>query len=146
LVFLDALSYHNWAQRLAAGDWIGREAFHMPPLYPYLLGVVYRVFGPGDAIKILQGGLGVLNGALIYLIGQRIGGRTVGALAFVLSLLYGPLLFYEIQLLNTTFAITLALLLILALDSAANAGDGRARSCGRSFCCSRLSRRGRSSG
>jgi tetratricopeptide (TPR) repeat protein len=126
LVFLDALSYHNWAQRLAAGDWIGREAFHMPPLYPYLLGVVYRILGAGDAIKVLQAGLGVLNGALIFLIAYRIGGRTIGVLAFLLSLLYGPFLFYEIQLLNTTFAITLALLLILALDSAAHARDARA--------------------
>ncbi len=116
LVFLDALSYHNWARRLAAGDWVGREPFHMAPLYPYLLGVVYRAFGEGIAPKIVQSALGVANGLLIFLLAERIFGRTTALIAFFLSLLYGPFLFYEIQLLNTTLALTLALSTVLVLD------------------------------
>lgn len=118
LVFLDALSYHNWAKRLAGGDWIGREPFHMAPLYPYLLGLVYRFLGEGIAPKLVQSALGVANGLLIYAIGARVFDRTTGVLAFLVSLLYGPFLFYEIQLLNTTLALTLALATVLLLDRA----------------------------
>jgi tetratricopeptide (TPR) repeat protein len=116
LLFLDALSYHNWARKIAAGDWLGHEPFHMAPLYPYLLGVIYRLFGEGIAAKIAQAGLGVLNAVLLYLIAERAFGRTTALLAFLLSLLYGPFLFYEIQLLNTTLALTLALSAVLLLD------------------------------
>ena len=34
----DARSYDLWAQRLAAGDWIGADVFYQAPLYPYFLG------------------------------------------------------------------------------------------------------------
>ncbi|MFN0151563.1 MAG: glycosyltransferase family 39 protein, partial [bacterium] len=123
LRFLDALSYHKWAERLAGGDWVGTEAFHMPPLYPYLLGLVYRIAGPGDAIKYLQAALGVLNGVLIFTLANRVAGRTAAIIAFALSLFYGPFLFYELQLLNTTLAITLALATVLALDGAVERGS-----------------------
>lgn len=130
LLFLDALSYHKWAERLAGGDWVGTEAFHMPPLYPYLLGIVYRFAGAGDAIKYLQAALGVLNGALIFVLAERVAGRTAAIIAFVLSLFYGPFLFYELQLLNTTLAITLALATVLALDAAVERGSARSAALG----------------
>ncbi len=116
LLFLDALSYHNWAKRIAAGDWLGHEPFHMAPLYPYVLGVIYRFLGEGIAPKIVHAGLGVANGLLIFLVAERAFGRTTALLAFLLSLVYGPFLFYEIQLLNTTLALTLALSVVLLLD------------------------------
>lgn len=125
LLFLDALSYHNWAKRLAAGDWLGHEPFHMPPLYPYLLGVIYRLFGEGWAAKIVQSALGVVNGLLIFLLAERAFGRTTAVLAFLLSLLYGPFLFYEVQLLNTTLALTLALSAVLFLDRAVETRSSR---------------------
>src|SRR5262245_18636399 len=42
-------AYHDaWARRIASGDWLGGpEAFFRAPLYPYLLGLVYRLFGTG---------------------------------------------------------------------------------------------------
>ena len=41
----DALSYDTWARTLADGDWWGTEVFYQAPLYPYLLGLIYAVFG-----------------------------------------------------------------------------------------------------
>jgi hypothetical protein len=40
LLMGDAQSYHAWAQRIAAGDWIGSDVFYQAPLYPYFLGVI----------------------------------------------------------------------------------------------------------
>ena len=34
----DARGYDQWAQRLAAGDWIGSDVFYQAPLYPYFSG------------------------------------------------------------------------------------------------------------
>src|SRR5919106_3800482 len=36
----DGRTYDEWAQPLAAGDWLGREVFYQAPLYPYFLGIL----------------------------------------------------------------------------------------------------------
>src|SRR6476661_8396665 len=41
----DARAHDAWAQRLAAGDWFGPEAFVQAPLYSYVVGVIYAVAG-----------------------------------------------------------------------------------------------------
>ncbi|MBW2386617.1 MAG: hypothetical protein JRG92_23555, partial [Deltaproteobacteria bacterium] len=42
---VDARAYDAWAQRIAAGEWWGHEAFYQAPAYPYLLAIIYRVAG-----------------------------------------------------------------------------------------------------
>ncbi|HEY1913231.1 MAG TPA: hypothetical protein VGG73_20060, partial [Vicinamibacterales bacterium] len=37
----DSHGYDEWAQRIAAGDWLGHDVFYQAPLYPYVLGVIY---------------------------------------------------------------------------------------------------------
>src|SRR5204863_433542 len=41
----DSRAYDQWAQRIAGGDWIGREVFYQAPLYPYFLAVLYAIAG-----------------------------------------------------------------------------------------------------
>ena len=36
----DGRTYDEWAQRIAAGDWLGSGVFYQAPLYPYFLGVM----------------------------------------------------------------------------------------------------------
>lgn len=55
----DAIEYDAWAQRIAAGDWIGSEVFYQAPLYPYCLGVLFALAGHGlhavrDAVATLE--------------------------------------------------------------------------------------------
>src|SRR6188508_866347 len=45
LLMGDARGYDEWAQRIAAGDWIGSDIFYQAPLYPYFLGTLYAAFG-----------------------------------------------------------------------------------------------------
>ena len=48
--------YHDlWAREIAGGDWTTRLPFFRAPLYPFLLGAAYRVFGPDlGLIRLLQ--------------------------------------------------------------------------------------------
>ena len=39
--------YRDWALRIAAGDWIGKEVFEQSPLYAYFLAIVFKIFGAG---------------------------------------------------------------------------------------------------
>ncbi len=42
---LDALAYDEWAQNIAKGHLLQSRAFYQSPLYPYLLAVIYKIFG-----------------------------------------------------------------------------------------------------
>src|SRR4030095_14448263 len=41
----DSYAYDQWAVAIAGGDWIGKGVFYQAPLYPYFLGVLYKLFG-----------------------------------------------------------------------------------------------------
>src|SRR4051794_18345579 len=52
---MDSQEYDRWARQIAGGDWLGSEVFFQAPLYPYLLGLLYRLFGPHlDAVYLFQ--------------------------------------------------------------------------------------------
>ena len=44
-LIIDESSYDQWAQRIAAGEWLGKEIFYQDPLYPYFLGTIYSIIG-----------------------------------------------------------------------------------------------------
>src|SRR5262245_22820041 len=50
LLMGDAAGYDAWARAIEAGDWRGHEVFYQSPLYPYWLGLLYRLFGSGPWI------------------------------------------------------------------------------------------------
>src|SRR2546425_9722664 len=61
-MMLDASVYDAWAKTIASGEWIGKEAFYLPPLYPYALAVLYSLFGHSYAlVYLLQELLGLVN-------------------------------------------------------------------------------------
>lgn len=107
---LDPLYYHEWAVRIAAGDWIGRDVFEMSPLYPYTLAAVYRVFGESlIAPRIMQALLGALTCAGLFLLGRRLFGRAAGAVAGTMLAVYGPAIYYDGQINKTSLAVALSL-------------------------------------
>jgi len=108
---LDELYHDNWARRLAAGGWVGRETLFRAPLYPYLLGMTYAVFGPDYYIPRLLGLLlGVATLYLIYRIGQLAFGPTVGLIAAGLAMGYRTLIYFEGELLITGLLVFLVYL------------------------------------
>jgi tetratricopeptide (TPR) repeat protein len=114
----DALVFHRWAQALAAGDWLGREVFFQAPLYPYLLGVLYRLAGDGPlAVHLLQAVMGAAACGLLAAAGWLFFGRRVGLLAGLGLALYPPSIFLEglIQKSALDLLLTGALLVALGL-------------------------------
>jgi tetratricopeptide (TPR) repeat protein len=92
----DARTYDEWAQRIAAGDWLGQGVFYQAPLYPYFLGALQLVLGHNLwQIRLLQIALGALSCALIFLVGQRLFSRPAGIAAGLLLSCYAPAIFFE---------------------------------------------------
>ena len=101
---------------------MGGRAFFRAPLYPFFLSLLYRVFGHDLlAIRIVQMIIGSGTVAAIAGCGWRLGGRKTALWAAVISILYGPLLFFDGELLIPTLFVALLawmLFFILAIPSA----------------------------
>ncbi len=119
-LIVDEAGYDLWAKSIAGGEILQSGPFYQAPLYPYLLGTWYAIFGDNLlVIRILQLLLGLISVALLYWIGVRVFGLTAGRVAGAGAALYLPFLFYEGQILKTTLALTVTLLLLVALLRAA---------------------------
>ncbi len=93
----DQAYYHQTAQQIAAGNLLAENGdLTRGPGYSYFLGIIYRLF-PGEALAaiIIQWGLGVLTGLLIFLLARRLFSKTVALTACFLYALYLPALCYE---------------------------------------------------
>lgn len=124
LLAVDAAEYDRWARELAAGDWLGRETFFQAPLYPYLLGVLYRWVGRSlDAVYLLQIVLAVAGCWALYRAGRAMAGEAVGFAAAALAALYGPFVFYDVQIGKESLAVT-AVCFLLWVVAAARRGRG----------------------
>lgn len=124
---MDAEYHDRWARMIAGGDWLGEEVFFRAPLYPYFLGLLYALFGADyTLVRGVQFALGALTCVLLYLLGSRVGGRSVGVVAGVIAALYGPFIYFEGELLlpvlEALFAAAALLSLSWALPSGGQSG------------------------
>jgi tetratricopeptide (TPR) repeat protein len=96
LLMGDARSYHTWAQRIAAGDWIGSDVFYQAPLYPYFLGLTYAVFGETlITVRLLQAVIGSLACVLLGFTAWRLFSRQAGLAAGLMLAFYAPAIFFD---------------------------------------------------
>lgn len=92
---VDGSIYHDWAQRIAEGDWIGQGVLIMGPLYPYLMGGVYSLVGPDLMIwKILQALLGAVSCVLVWWLAREVFDRRIALLAGLFAVFFEMLIFY----------------------------------------------------
>ena len=104
-------------------EWYGGNRFHQEPLYPYLIGATYALFGSDVRwVYAWQMGLGVLTNVLIFLIARRCFGVRAGFVAGLLALFCSPLLFYEMVLLRSTLVTFMGLALVELADRARQSG------------------------
>ncbi|MBV8199617.1 MAG: glycosyltransferase family 39 protein, partial [Acidobacteria bacterium] len=118
---MDSWEYDRWAREIAGGDWLGhgRGVFFQAPLYPYLLAILFAVVGPRlDAAYLAQIGLSVAGCYALYRAGRAMAGEREGLAAAALAAVYGPFLFYDVQLLKESLAVTVACFLLWALAAA----------------------------
>lgn len=113
---MDPLYHKQWAQAVAAGQTFVEGPYFRAPLYPWLLGGIYWLFGQQDlAPRLAQAVLGAASCGLLFLIGRRTFGRTVGLLAGFAAATYWVFLYFAAELLIVTLISFLDLLLIWLL-------------------------------
>lgn len=96
VLLMDGASYVSWAQRIAAGDWIGSEVFYQAPLYPYFLAALQVVFGDGLwPIRVAQALLGSLSCGLLYLATRSFFSQRAALLAGITLALSPPAIFFD---------------------------------------------------
>ncbi len=104
----DGLRYQQWAQGIAAGDWFGREVFYQAPLYPYLLALLYSVFGDGAWVaRLFQALLGALGCVLLRGFAARAFSPAAGWLCGYALAFYPPAVFNDGILQKTSLAAAL---------------------------------------
>jgi tetratricopeptide (TPR) repeat protein len=125
----DSAIYHERAVAIAAGDLIGREAyFHSSPLYPYFLGVIYKLFGVHFTFtRLIQFLIGSGNCLLIYLIVRRLpeGNKATATLAGLFAAFYGVFVFFDGDLLMIPLVLFFTLLSIFLLLTVKGGNDPR---------------------
>jgi 4-amino-4-deoxy-L-arabinose transferase-like glycosyltransferase len=77
---MDSLYHHQWALAIAARREFIAEAFFRAPLYPYFLGLLYKLFGANlMAVRTAQALLGSASCGLTYLLARRLLDRPQAA-------------------------------------------------------------------
>ena len=113
---MDELYHDDWAQAIAAGETLIEGPYFRAPVYPALLATIYKIFGQGYLLpRIIQGILGSLSCGLLFLIGRRIFGRAIGAVAGFIAGSYWMLIYFDGELLIPSLIVFLDLLLIWVL-------------------------------
>jgi Tfp pilus assembly protein PilF len=113
---VDSLEYDKLARTLAAGKGMSPAFFWQAFFYPLYLSIAY-FFTHGSIIqaKIIQIVLGSALCVFVYRLGEKVFDRRTGILAGVITAMYGPLVFFESELLATGWASIWAVVLIILL-------------------------------
>ncbi|MHC4791905.1 MAG: ArnT family glycosyltransferase, partial [Planctomycetota bacterium] len=111
---VDSRTYDKLARSVAEGNEMNYEFFWQPFFYPAFLSVIYLASNSSIVFaKIVQVLLGCVTCLLTYRLGKRIFDRPAGITAGVMTAVYGPLVFYETELLAAGWAALWSVVLIL---------------------------------
>ena len=121
----DSRAYDEWAQKIAAGDWLGTGVFYQAPLYPYVIGMLYALFGRDLLfVRLVQAVLGAGSCALVAAAGVKWFGRRAGILWGLLLAAYAPAVFFDALIQKSVLDGLLVAALLLALAVRGNSGIG----------------------
>lgn len=113
---LDARYHDEWAQAVAHGKLSQPQAFFRAPLYPYLLGLVYYIFGHNYyAPRIVQYLIGSLGVVLLALLAAQLFGKKIAIATGIIFATYASVIYFEGELLLDFLLIPLDLLLFIFL-------------------------------
>jgi tetratricopeptide (TPR) repeat protein len=99
---VDAQGYDQLGRLLAEKHLMPKEFFWRGFFYPFFLAGIYAVSGSSILFaKILQMVLGSFSCVLVYQIGRKVFDHRTAVLAGVIAAFYGPLIFYDAELLAT---------------------------------------------
>lgn len=118
-LIMDSHEYDRWAQEIVGSDWLGSEIFFQPPLYPYFLASIYKIFGRNlDVVYLLQIFLAVGGCYALYRAGRKLANPKVGLAAAALAAAYGVFIFHDVQIVKESLAVTIVCFLLWVLVEA----------------------------
>jgi len=124
---MDELYHDQWAQAITGGELFAAGPYFRAPLYPAFLAAIYTVFGHDYLVaRVVQALLGSLSCGLLFLIGRRVFGTAVGAIAAFVAASYWMLIYFDGELLIPVLIVFLDLLLIWLLLRAMHGPSARA--------------------
>ncbi|MHC4622870.1 MAG: tetratricopeptide repeat protein [Planctomycetota bacterium] len=111
---VDSLTYDLIARQVAEGWGMSREFFWQQFFYPFFLSIVYWLSNCSIVFaRVVQILIGSVACVLTYRLGERMFGRAGGVAAGLIASVYGPLIFFEAELLAAGWAAFWAAALIL---------------------------------
>ena len=115
-LIIDSAFYQRWAEEIAGGDIIGEGVFFMSPLYPYLLGGLYFLFGSSPLpVVFLQTIFSGMTIWMLWNLGRRLGGEIPAIIAAWGGALFPVWIYFDGAILTASlilFLNTAGLLLI----------------------------------
>lgn len=116
----DQVSYHNLTLRILGGNgftfgefwWpatrAGEQTAHWSYFYVFYLTALYSLFGPYPVVaRILQVVIvGILQPLLVYKIGEKYAGKSIGLVAAFITAIYFYFVYYSAALMTEPFYIT----------------------------------------
>ena len=113
---VDAATYRIRALRLVHGEGVTPAFFWQPVFYPLFLAAVHAVLGPAVwTAKVVQAVVGALTCALTCRLGTLVFDRRIGLAAGLVAAAYGPLVFFDGELLATGWASLWSVALLVLL-------------------------------
>ncbi len=118
-LLVDSLFHNYWAQSIADGEIIGREAFFRAPLYIYILGGLYALFGNSILMARIFGHLcGLLSVYITGRIALKIFGKKAAIIAALIHSIYPIAIYFESELLvDGLFTLLLELSILIFLKA-----------------------------
>ncbi len=114
--YMDSYYYHTWAVEIISGNFWGSDVFFLRALYPYLLAILYSLFGQHVLpVQLFQTLLATASCFLLYDTTRRIFGNRPAILASFGFALTGILVFYTGTLLYVEITVLLSLLFVWLL-------------------------------
>lgn len=123
---LDDQVHLAWASDILGGKLLRERAFYQSPFYPYLIALVYKLFGTHPMLMLwLQAAAGAASCVVLLRAAARLFGEKAGLWAGVMAAFYRPFLFSGVFFLKETWLIlALSLFVLTALRLEA---EGRRR-------------------
>jgi len=122
---VDSMTYDQLARKLVEEKAMTVRFFWQQFFYPYFLSVVYFFSNSSIVcVKLVQIFLGGITCVLTYRLGKRLFGRPAGFISACIMVFYGPLIFFECELLDAGWATFWAVMLIWFFLMAAEKDSG----------------------
>jgi len=98
---VDSAAYDEWGWKIATESFWGDRVFYQDPLYPYGLGVFYKIFGRDYlAVRIIQALIGTAGLWMLFEAIRRFLDYPTAMAALVIGSLYKVFIFYDTALLK----------------------------------------------